>query len=504
MEDQAVQEELEVVFIEDHPVHGSFEVEVPSSYDDDQIKGYVGGLDLDLMLGIPGEEDLGETKVEKIKEWENSVGAGKRDDKWFPHKSLEGGTDTVAYGHKLTEEEASTGIIKVGDQEYNWREGLSEEAAQAILNQDAGSAKRVALAALKKANLADDDDKVQALTSLIYNVGSGSWGRSKAKKYLEAGNIEDFMHEAFDKEAGFVRINGDVSRGLVRRRAAEASLFAQGNIDKGDGVMAEILSAINPISEAQASTLSPTTNMEPTKDQGDLGGVTVPKKPRLVSKDYVQNAKEPVLPHNPFEGGLLGEVDVPTKGKPPLNYDLPKMIWWGLLANAGFDVEVTNKDLDPRTLAAQAEAMGGKTSLTSYTQYGQDVADEQTKVYDTDSSKFGQVLTGLTNLLKAPDKLLEYMEDDKKTAAFVLGRVNIDKEGNAKNEKWNFNKIGDVGVTGAASPFTAGRAFLSPIMPSEGEGPVMNVNIYGKVEEESEERKLVQRDRKEQRSQTRK
>jgi GH24 family phage-related lysozyme (muramidase) len=500
--------ESQVVEIESEK-YGIFEVEAPTNWSSEDIKTHVEGLDLDLMLGIEQDETgIGETQVEKIKEWENSVGAGKRDDKWFPHASLEGGTDTVAYGHKLTAEEAESGIIKLGDREVNWRQGLSEEDAMALLNKDAGWAKKVALSSLRKANMADDDNKVQALTSLIYNVGSGAWGKSKAKKYLEAGNVEDFMHEAFDKEIGFVKINGDISRGLQRRRAAEASLFAQGNIEQGDSVMSQVLDAINPISTAQAATLSPETNMEPTENQGTLGSVTVPKKPRFVPKDYVQNSKEPVLPHNPFEGGLLGEVDVPEKGKPPLNYDLPKMIWWGLLSNAGFDVEITNKDLDPRTLAAQAEAMGGKTSLTSYTQYGKDVADEQTKVYDTDASKFGQVLTGLTNLLKAPDKLLEYMQDDRKTAAFVLGRLNIDGEGNTKDERWNFNKIKKGGLSGAASPFTAGRAFLEPFMPNEDdEGPVMNVNIYGKFQEqaeESEKSKLAQRDRKERRSQTRK
>jgi hypothetical protein len=31
------------------------------------------------------------------------------------------------------------------------------------------------------------------------------------------------------------------------------------------------------------------------------------------------------------------------------------------------------------------------------------------------------------------------------------------------------------GLAGANSPFTAGRAFLSPFMPEEGEGPVMNI-----------------------------
>jgi len=282
--------ESQVVEIESEK-YGIFEVEAPTNWSSEDIKSHVEGLDLDLMLGIGGETDIGETNVEKIKEWENSVGAGKRDDKWFPHASLEGGTDTVAYGHKLTSEEAESGVIKLGDREVNWRQGLSEEDAMVLLNQDAGWAKKVAMSSLRKANMADDDNKVQALTSLIYNVGSGAWGKSKAKKYLEAGNVEDFMHEAFDKEIGFVKINGDISRGLQRRRAAEASLFAQGNIEQGDSVMSQILDAINPISTAQAATLSPETRMEPAK--GKLGGLDVPMKPK--------------------QTGELGNLNVPMK-----------------------------------------------------------------------------------------------------------------------------------------------------------------------------------------------
>ena len=293
-------QQLEIISIDDHPVHGTFEVEVPQEYNDDQVRSYVGGLDLDLLLGVNDKESLGETNVEKIKEWENSTGSGKRDDKWFPHASLEGGTDTVAYGHKLTQEEADTGIIKVGDKEYNWREGLSDDAALAILDKDAGSAKNVALASLTKANMADDENKVQALTSLIYNVGSGAWGKSKAKKYLEAGNVEDFMHEAFSSEVGFVKINGDQSRGLVRRRAAEAQLVAQGNIDKGDSIMSQILDAINPISSAQAGTMADVIpQSQPT---GQLGGVTVPEG-------------KPTPPQQ--SEGALGNLQVPEKPTPP-------------------------------------------------------------------------------------------------------------------------------------------------------------------------------------------
>ena len=48
--------------------------------------------------------------VNYIKRVENSVrdGWSKDKKKWFPHKSHEGGTDTIAYGHKLKKQKKET------------------------------------------------------------------------------------------------------------------------------------------------------------------------------------------------------------------------------------------------------------------------------------------------------------------------------------------------------------------------------------------------------------
>lgn len=50
-----------------------------------------------------------------LKYFENSIKRGwdKEKKKWFPHGSLEGGTDTIAYGHKLkTTDDYSQGITE--------------------------------------------------------------------------------------------------------------------------------------------------------------------------------------------------------------------------------------------------------------------------------------------------------------------------------------------------------------------------------------------------------
>jgi len=279
------EQEYEIVQIQEHPLHGLFSVEVPVNYTDDEVRSYVNTLDLDLLLGSDNKQPLAGSSgedtfnTEQLKEFENSVGAGKRGEKWFKFSSLEGGTDSIAYGHKLTSSEAESGLIKIGNDEVDYRKGLTEDQAQALLNQDVTLARKFAMASLVKVGLEGDDNKVQALTSLIYNVGSGAWSNSKAKKYLESGRVEDFMYEAFSEEVGFVKIGEDKSRGLVRRRAAEAQLFAQSNLSETNSfgnMMKDVLKKINPISSAVAAEVTP------QQQEPKLGGLTPPRKPMIV------------------------------------------------------------------------------------------------------------------------------------------------------------------------------------------------------------------------------
>jgi len=74
--------------------------------------------------------------------------------------------------------------------------------------------------------MADEEGKVEALTSLIYNIGTGAWQRSKARSALEAGDVDTFMDQAFSAQNGWSKINGQVSQGLLNRRKMEAELFS--------------------------------------------------------------------------------------------------------------------------------------------------------------------------------------------------------------------------------------------------------------------------------------
>ena len=536
-------EQLELVTITDHPKHGSFDVEVPVNFSDNQVRDYMKDLDLDLLLGIPEDKnaEVGETDYSKIQEWENSSQAGLRNDKWFSH-DVSASETSIAYGHKLNTDELNSGMININGKDVNWKKGLTRQQGNDLLIQDAEWAKQIALASLIKADLHTNPNAVASLTSVIYNVGSGNWGKSQAKKALEAGHIEDFMHEAFNAEEGFVKVNGKVSRGLVRRRREEAQLFSEGYEGKSDSfmnTMSEVVAALNPISSAQASTLKSTDKMFVPPQSSDIhtivSGDTLSKiakdnnttvsvlqelnpqikdvnkigigdkinlntqqpeessllstfnpigsaqasappfkKATMIStKDLKSNnISKPIIPHDPIQILNFSKDEKDEN----LNYDLPKMMMWGVLTAMGFDVEIDNSDLDPRTLAAASEALGSKRSIKKYNQFSSAIAKEQVKVYNADPNMITQYATAAFNLLKTPGKLYDYMKDNKATAAFVLGRVNIDKKGNAVNERWNWNYQNK--FAGASTPFTAGRAFLGTFMPESGEGPVMNINLF--------------------------
>jgi len=119
--------------------------------------------------------------IDAIKEVENSVKAGfsSKHQKWFPHKSAEGGTDTLAYGHKLTREEDKTGLVTIGGVPVNVKkDGITNEQANTLLTQDLKTALIRARSEWNgqfKDKKAFDDLKLKyqgVLVDLVFNVGT--------------------------------------------------------------------------------------------------------------------------------------------------------------------------------------------------------------------------------------------------------------------------------------------------------------------------------------------
>lgn len=63
-----------------------------------------------------------------------------------------------------------------------------------------------------------------ALTSFIYNVGAGNWMDSTLRKRLLKGDLEYIPSEL----ARWKYVGGEISKGLIRRRAAEIKMWLKG------------------------------------------------------------------------------------------------------------------------------------------------------------------------------------------------------------------------------------------------------------------------------------
>jgi len=148
------------------------------------------------------------------------VGFDKGTGLWTPHSSIEGGTDTLAYGHKITPAEQASGTIKIGGKKVKIADGISESQAKQLLDQDVSVA-RNAVKELVKVPL--NKNQRAALTSLIYNVGVKSFRDSNALKALNKGEMDTFRREAFG-DKGWNNAKGKPGI-LAPRRKREEQLF---------------------------------------------------------------------------------------------------------------------------------------------------------------------------------------------------------------------------------------------------------------------------------------
>lgn len=128
--------------------------------------------------------------MQKVMQWENNKaykpgGWNDKKQRWFPHKSPEGGLPTIAYGHKLTPRDVSSNRFKGG---------ISDSDAKELLQND------LFAASLKAARLVPDYKKLpvnvrQGLINAAYRgeikskhntiklMNAGKWSAA-AKEYL--------------------------------------------------------------------------------------------------------------------------------------------------------------------------------------------------------------------------------------------------------------------------------------------------------------------------------
>ena len=199
---------------EAHPMYWGPPSEQPEPGMMDRIRGFVGGilpggrtesgiggdvaprrLERPVREGRVAPVSYSQVALDKIADWE-----GFRDK---PFDDV--GTRRIGYGRK-----AKKGETTSSDKERGWLMGKV---------QDIGDWLDGVVTADLNAN------QKAALTSLVYNVGQGSFKKSKALKALNAGDMDEFRKQAFSKEQGWVKSKGKFIEGLHNRRKKEQALF---------------------------------------------------------------------------------------------------------------------------------------------------------------------------------------------------------------------------------------------------------------------------------------
>lgn len=130
-----------------------------------------------------------------IKKWENSKtyppGGWKPDkQRWFPHKSPEGGNPTIAFGHKLTDREVASGRFK---------NGLTDEEALRLFEKDLRGAEQTARSLIPNYEKLPISTK-QGLINSCYRGELGSKKSPKTLKLMRAGKWKKAAVEYLDHE----------------------------------------------------------------------------------------------------------------------------------------------------------------------------------------------------------------------------------------------------------------------------------------------------------------
>lgn len=146
--------------------------------------------------------------IQLVKNWENSKdykpGGWKPElKKWYPHRSPEGGTDTIAYGHKLTADDINTG---------KFLKGITDQQAQKLMISDLEIAKRKAMKLVPSYSSLPTNVK-QALINACYRGELSNSKTPNTLKLMRAGKWKAAAREYLDhdeyKKGGGVKTRMD-------------------------------------------------------------------------------------------------------------------------------------------------------------------------------------------------------------------------------------------------------------------------------------------------------
>jgi lysozyme len=128
---------------------------------------------------------------------------------------------TIGYGHLVHHGACD------GSETKEFRHGVTRERALELLGEDAATA---AAAVNDGVSVPLEQDQFDALTSFVFNVGSGAFQDSTLLKVLNEGKYDEVPAQL----NRWVKAGSHTLEGLVRRRQAEGELFARGTVQPAD------------------------------------------------------------------------------------------------------------------------------------------------------------------------------------------------------------------------------------------------------------------------------
>ena len=128
---------------------------------------------------------------------------------------------TIGVGHALTATERQTGILDIDGIGVSWRRGLSRDQADLLLTQDLDRFEE----AINSLDVRLEQHQFDALVSFAFNVGVGAFTASTLARHVKR---KDFVSIPSQLRR-LTRATGREVQRLVKRREAEAKLFATGD-----------------------------------------------------------------------------------------------------------------------------------------------------------------------------------------------------------------------------------------------------------------------------------
>lgn len=177
--------------------------------------------------------------IDLLKEAENANQKGFNNGKWLPHKSVEGGNDTIAYGHKLDDKEQAGNFIRMpdGTRKFLKDGGLTEEEALVLLQGDIAEHRAIAEVEWDSANPDNPFSSLQPrdqdiLTELTFNIGTlnnkkGKFGWPELAKGIESGDVD--------------KIKKEVSRTFDGKKLLKRTALVRNFIDNPEPILAPLV-----------------------------------------------------------------------------------------------------------------------------------------------------------------------------------------------------------------------------------------------------------------------